>query len=243
MAASPKLVRTDAPLYRDVATALERAIHAGLWKPGEQIPTEAELEAKFGSSRGTLRMAIAELVRKGLLHPQPGRGTFVLGPSFDTLERYFRYERVGADARIEPSNEVLARREVPADEPVAAALGIAARSPVGYVKRVRHHESEPFLIVDSFFHMDAWKRISAADFTATPLYDLFKNEFGLYVVSADEFLRADLVNDEEARLLGVAAGNAVIRIERTAYTFEQRPIEFRRAVGRADRFRYHVRLE
>lgn len=243
MAARPKLVRTQAPLYRDVASALERAIHEGLWKPGDQIPTEAELEAQFRASRGTLRMAVAELVRKGLLHPQPGRGTFVLGPSFDTLERYFRYERLDGEARIEARNEVLEQRVMAADDAVAGALGVEPRSPVGYVKRLRFNGSEPFLLVESFFHADAWKAISEADFTATPLYDLFKNEFGLFIVSADEFLRADLVSDAEAALLGIASGNAVIRIERTACTFEKRPIEFRRAVGRADRFRYHVRLE
>jgi GntR family transcriptional regulator len=236
-------VRTAAPLYRDVATALERAIRDGVWKPGDQIPTESALETQFNSSRGTLRMAVSELVRRGLLHRQPGRGTFVLGPSFDSLERYFRYESLGGDARIAPTNEVLDRKLVAADAQVAAALGVAVKSQVAYVKRLRRHRGEPFLVVDSYFHMDAWSLVSGADFSAALLYDVFKNEYGLYIVRADEFLRADLVSVKEAKLLKIAPGSAVIRIERSAYSFEARPIEFRRAVGRADRFRYHVRLE
>lgn len=243
MAANLQLVRTAAPLYRDVAAALERAIRDGVWKAGDQIPTEAELESRFQSSRGTLRMAVAELVRRGLLHRQAGRGTFVLGPTFDSLERYFRYESLPGQSPIAPSNQVIEKGVVNADAETAAALGVAPRARVGFLKRLRMNHGEPFLLVDSYFPTEVWNEIARADLATHPLYDLFKNRFGLYVVSADEFLRADLVSAKEAKLLKITQGNAVIRLERTAFTFESRPIEFRRAVGRADRFRYHVRLE
>jgi GntR family transcriptional regulator len=242
---SIQFVRTAAPLYRDVMTALERAIHDGLWKPGDQIPTESELEKLFGASRGTLRTAITELARKGLLHPQPGRGTFVLGPSFHSLERYFQtlIERIGSDVPIVPHNHLIALGTARADDAVAAALDVKLNSRVGYLRRVRHHQDEPFLIVDSYFPTDIWQAIKGADFEAHQLYDLFKEQFGLYVVSAEEFLQADLADDTEAGLLAIASRSAVIRLERTAYTFEERVLEYRRAVGRADRFRYHVRLK
>ena len=126
-----EFVRTAAPLYRDVAAALERRIRSGAWKPGDQIPTEAQLEREFGSSRGTLRMAIAELVRQGLLHPQPGRGTFVLGPSFKSLERFFRYESRGRDARLSPQNRVLRHGVRKASAATANALGIPPGAAVG----------------------------------------------------------------------------------------------------------------
>jgi GntR family transcriptional regulator len=239
-AARLELVRTAAPLYRDVITALERAISGGVWKPGDQIPTEAELESRFGTSRGTLRMAIGEVVRKGLLHRQAGRGTFVIGPSLKTLEHYFRYESLASDPHIVPRNQVLGRRLVAADARVAAALGVAPDDEVACLRRLRHHRDEPFLIVDSYFPMEVWRQIAGANLETDSLYDLLKDEFALYVVSAEEFLRADLAEAEEAALLHIGAGEALIRIERTTYTFERRPIEYRRAAGRADRFRYHV---
>ncbi len=236
-------VRTAAPLYRDVAAALERRIRSGAWKPGDQIPTEAQLEREFGSSRGTLRMAIAELVRQGLLHPQPGRGTFVLGPSFRSLERFFRYESRGSDARLSPQNQVLRHGVRKAGAATASALAVPPGTEVGYVRRLRIHEGEPFLLVDSYFHPDEWQRIEAADFQRHSLYDQLRDAFGIYIIAADEYLRADLAATGEARLLNIPARSAVIRIERTACTFGSRPIEHRNAVGRADRFQYHVRLE
>lgn len=234
--------RTQAPLYRDVANALEQAIATGVWKPGDRIPTEAELEALFGTSRGTLRMAISELVRKQLLHRQAGSGTFVLGPSFKSLERYFRYESLASDPRIVPHNKVLDQRFVPADEAAASSLGIAVDTEVAYLRRLRYHQNEPFLIVDSFFPMPVWNTVASADFGSHSLYDEFKQRCGLYVVCVEEYLRADLANDTEAGLLGINVGSAVIRVERVSYTFGDQLVEYRRAVGRADRFRYHVCL-
>lgn len=242
-ATAPEFVRTAAPLYRDVAAALERRIRSGSWKPGDQIPTEARLEREFGTSRGTLRMAVAELVKRRLLHPQPGRGTFVLGPSFNSLERFFRYESVDEPARLAPTNRVLKRESIPAAAATAAALGIATGTEVGYVRRLRRHRDRPFLLIDSYFPHDDWLRFADADFERHSLYDQLRDDFGVYVIAADEYLRADLANASEARWLQIPPRSAVIRIERTAVTFERRPIEFRRAVGRADRFRYHVRLE
>jgi GntR family transcriptional regulator len=238
-----RLHRTGAPLYRDVAAALERAIRIGVWARGEKIPTEVELETQFGASRGTLRAAIGELVRKGLLYRQAGRGTFVLGSSFSSLERYFRYERMALDAQIIVRNEVLDKRVTVADAQSAAALHVAPGSRIGCVRRLRLHETEPFLIIDSYFPPSIWDRIEDADFTIHPLYDTLKDKFELFVVSADEYLRPSLASAEEAGLMQIAPGSAVIRLERIAYTFDAQPIEYRRATGRGDRFRYHVRLE
>lgn len=239
----PDFVRTDAPLYRDVAAALERRIRSGFWKPGAQIPPEGELEREFGASRGTVRMAIGELVRRELLHPQPGRGTFVLGPAFRSLERYFRYESTGTVARLSPVNEVLRRGRKAADAGVAAALAVEAGEDVGYVRRLRCHEGEPFLLIDSYFHPEVWQLIEDADFRTHPLYDALRDRFAIFITSADEYLSAGLARSPEARLLGIEPGSAVIRLERTARTFDERPVEYRRATGRADRFRYHVRLD
>jgi GntR family transcriptional regulator len=237
-----RFVRTAAPLYRDVAGALERALRERVWKPGEQIPTEAELEKRFGASRGTLRMAISELVRKGMLHRQPGRGTFVLGPEFQSLERYFQIERLDRRSQITPVVETMDRRIVTADERTAEGLGISPGEQVGYVRRLRFHENEPFQIVDSYFHMDFWRQIESTDFDVHAVYDQFKDSFGIYIVHADEFLRADLATKAEAKLLKVAAGSPVLRLERLAYSFGEQPVEYRRSVGRSDHFHYHVRL-
>jgi GntR family transcriptional regulator len=235
-------LRSGAPLYRDIARALEANIRAGDWKPGDQIPTEAELEAKFGASRGTVRLAVAELVRQQLLHRQPGRGTFVLGPAFEDLTRFFCYERSDSPSPIVPEARELARIVLPADACVSAALGILEGQPVAHVRRLRSYQQEPFLLIDSYFTMSAWMQIEAADFNVYPLYDLLRDRFGFYIIAAEEFLTAGLATPEEAALLAIEPADAIVRIERVASTFGEEPVEYRRCAGRGDHFRYHVRL-
>lgn len=240
--AAVRLVRTAAPLYRDVATALERAIRDGVWLPGERIPTEAELESQFGASRGTLRIAIGELVRAGHLRRHPGRGTFVTGPEYRSFDRFFRYERRGGEGPIIPATTVLERTTAPADARTAAVLRIEPGSTVGYSRRLRFHRGDPFLLNDCFFQPDIWQRIERADLAGPSLYDQMKDLFGITVTHVDEVLRADQATPEESELLAVPAGSPVLRVERTAFTFGDRPIEFRRAVGRGDHFQYRARL-
>ncbi len=235
-------LRTNGPIYKEVANVLEQRIRSGEWKPGDQIPTEAELETQFNASRGTLRAAVAQLVKQGLLKPQPGRGTFVLGPSFDSLERFFRYEGIGKAAQLSPEVRVLGRSIVKANKQTASVLGLASGAKVGRLRRLRLQKSEPFLVLDSFFSLEVWHQIEGADFTSHLLYDVLKDHHDLYIVSADEYLRAGLATDDEARLLNIEPRSAVIQIERIAYSFGNHPVEHRRATGRADRFRYHVKL-
>jgi GntR family transcriptional regulator len=235
------LVRTTGPLYRDVAAALEMKIRNGIWKPGEQIPSESELEQQFGASRGTLRAAVAQLVKKGLLNPQPGRGTFVCGPYFQSYERYFNYQRTGADARL-MSVKVLRQSRRKADKATAAALGIGVGEEVGHLRRLWLQNDEPFLLVSSFFAGDIWEKIEGASFDIHPMYQMLQDKHDVYILSGDEYLQAGLATKEESTHLKIAPNSAVIYIERIAYTFESRPVEHRIATGRADRFRYHVKL-
>jgi len=241
--ASLRFIRTAAPLYRDVAEAQERALREGVWKPGDQIPTEPELEKRFGASRGTLRIAISELVRKGLLHRQSGRGTFVLGPEYRTLTRFFRYERRDQPHAIVPEPTALESRTEPADARTAEVLRIEPGTAVGFVRRLRRHKGEPFQLLDSYFTPEAWAKVSKADFGIHPLYDDLKDKHDLFMLRADEFLRADLASEEEARHLEIAPRSPVMRLERIAYTFEDQPIEYRRSAARTDHFHYHVSLQ
>lgn len=240
--AEAAFARTDAPLYRDIARSLEARIRSGEWRPGTQIPTEAELETTFGASRGTIRLAVAELTRKHLLHRQAGRGTFVLGADFEDLTRFFRFERSDSPTPIVPQVRELSRAVVQADAAIAAALGLRTGEDVALVRRLRSYRDEPFLLIDSFFTMAAWAQIADADFNVFPFYDLLRDKFDFYIIAAEEFLTAGLASGEEAQLLAIAPSEAIVRIERIASTFGDERVEYRRCAGRGDHFRYHVRL-
>jgi GntR family transcriptional regulator len=233
----------EGPRYREIAKALHAELLTGAWRPGERIPTEPELERRFGVSRGTLRAGIAELVQAGLLQRQAGRGTFVLSPQFTTsFGAYFGFERRDREGPIDFETRCLARTAVTAGARQARALRLAEGAAIGHVRRLRVHEGSPFLVEDSYFAPSIWSAVQDADFTVAALYEHLRERFDVHMLSAEDYLTAEPAAEEFAALLDIPAGTPAICVERLTLTFNNQPAEFRLSVGRSDRFRYHARL-
>src|SRR6185503_14917161 len=71
------------PLYHQLKTALLRELEGGRWRPGDKLPTEDELIARFHVSRITVRQALRDLAQMGHIRREQGRGTFVQGPPLE----------------------------------------------------------------------------------------------------------------------------------------------------------------
>src|SRR5262249_51366501 len=67
----------DAPIYQFIAQELRNKIESGELKPGNQLPTERELQEIYGASRNTVRDAVKSLVNQGLIEAFPGKGMFI----------------------------------------------------------------------------------------------------------------------------------------------------------------------
>jgi DNA-binding LacI/PurR family transcriptional regulator len=67
----------NAPKHQRVYSALRQELQAGRWKPGQRLPSEAELVVRFGASRITVGRAVRDLQLAGLVERRPGAGTFV----------------------------------------------------------------------------------------------------------------------------------------------------------------------
>lgn len=235
--------RSGAPLYLDIAKQLHAELLRGTWRPGEQIPTESELEKRFGVSRGTVRAAVAELTRAQLLERQPGRGTFVLAPQFTaSFSQFFSYERKNRDGPLRFDTSCLVRRVIKAPPRHAAALRVTPGAAIAHVRRLRSQAGEPIVVEDSFFPMSIWHRIANADFTVTALYEEIRLRFDVHMLSAEEYLTAEFATLEMSRLLSIPRGSPVIVTERRTRGVKDDPAEFRLSVARSDKFRYHARL-
>lgn len=67
----------DEPLYLKIYQSLKQDIENGVYKPGDQVPTEGGLADLFHVSKITSKRALNMLAEEGLLSRQKGRGTFV----------------------------------------------------------------------------------------------------------------------------------------------------------------------
>jgi GntR family transcriptional regulator len=232
------------PRYQQLRDDLAQRINRQEWRPGDLIPSEAELSAAYGVAVGTLRKAIDRLVAEGVLERRQGRGTFVRRPRFNSsLFRFFRFQSPTGERPV-PESRILRRDRMPAPTAVASALRLAPQTPVVALSRLRLVDGQPLLAEEIWLEEARFAPLldlAPGDF-GDLLYPLYEERCGEVVVSAEETLTVETANPLQARLLGLEPGAPLIVVERVAFDLERRPIEWRRSRGPADRFRYHVEI-
>jgi GntR family phosphonate transport system transcriptional regulator len=139
-------------LWRQIASALQREIASGAHQPGGRLPTEAELSARFGVNRHTVRRALEELSRDGLVRVEQGRGSFVAEDVLDyTVEARTRFSEWIRKHNKEPSGLIRQLREVPAEPRVAAALGVRGGTKVVMLERLGLADDRPVSLTRHYF--------------------------------------------------------------------------------------------
>jgi len=236
----PRIARgPGTTVHTQIEDWLAGAIAAGRLAPGDRLPTEHDLAKWFGVSRMTLRHALAELARRGLVTRTVGRGggTFIAEPKLDrdftTLAGFSEQLRRHG---ITPGARVLAATEHPAGPTIAAALQITEEDPVYSVRRIRLADGRPLVLEHSHFPAAAFPDMLRCRLDGS-LYELLEVKYGQRPHRARERLEAVTASVREAEALEVEEGAPLMLVERTAYSQDGRPLEFARDLFRGDRTR------
>ncbi len=230
--------------YRRVKQQITEALRTGKWKHGQKIASEPQLAARYGVSVGTVRRAIGELEAENILVREQGRGTFVVSHTRDyMLDVFFRIVD-GSGQKELPTIDLLSMARGRADRATATRLRLAPRAPVLAIEALLWLRGRP-TILDRI-------RLPATMFGALgehlfahregTVYGLFQERFGITVVRAEERITAVVAGAREGRLLGVAAGAPLLRIERVAYTYKDVPVDARIRLVDSSRHAYLSRL-
>ncbi len=236
------------PLYQQIKGLILQSLQTGAWKPGESIPSEMELAARYRVSQGTVRKAIDELAGDNLLVRRQGKGTFVATHAEQHVQ--YRFLKLlpdqGGDLNTEgPAQRVIVDcKRLRASAEIARALALRAGDAVLQVRRVLSFAGVPTILEDLWLPGGPFKGLTAerlADYHG-PMYALFETEFGVRMVRADEKIRAVLPDDVQSQLLEVPASTPLLSVERIAYTYNDTPMELRRGLYRTDSHHYHNAL-
>jgi GntR family transcriptional regulator len=253
MAATPPTDAADAqapafsPLYQQIKGLILQSLEAGEWKPGEAIPSEMELAARFRVSQGTVRKAIDELAAENLVVRRQGKGTFVATHSEQHVQ--YRFLRLVPDSG-DPDSEgpahraVLDCKRVRASAEIARVLQLRTGDAVVQVRRVLAFGAVPTILEDLWLPGVPFKGLTAdqmADYPG-PTYAMFEVEFGVRMVRAEERIRAVAADAHQAQLLQVAEGAPLLSVERIAFTYNDTPMELRRGLYRTDTHHYRNEL-
>lgn len=235
------------PLYRQIKGLILKSLQAGEWKPSEAIPSEIEFAGRFRVSQGTVRKAIDELAADNLLVRRQGKGTFVATHAEQQVQ--YRFLQLIPDDGDPGSDgpalrEIVDCRRLRASADIARALALRAGDPVLEVRRVLSFTGVPTILEDIWLPGGQFKGLNAERLGAYhgPMYALFETEFGVRMVRAREKIRAVLPDSGQAGLLGVPRNMPLLSVERTAFTYDDRPMELRRGLYRTDRHYYRNEL-
>lgn len=217
-------------LWRQIVSKLQGDIASGALIPGTRLPTEAELSAQFGVNRHTVRRALEELSRDGLVRVEQGRGSFVAEDVLDyNVEARTRFSEWIRKHNKEPSGIVRQLRELPADQRVAAGLGLRGGSRVVLLERLGFADDRPVSLSRHYFPTVRLKGMLQALQTTPHITK------ALRAVGIDDYLRqqtrvtARLPTQTEAELLRMARNRPVLVTENVNVDRAGTIIEF--AVG------------
>jgi GntR family transcriptional regulator len=233
------------PLYQQIKSLIVRRLQAGEWRPGEAIPSEIELAARFKVSQGTVRKAIDELSAENLLVRRQGKGTFVATHAEERVQyRFLRLKPDDPDTVGSVKRELLDCRRLRAPSDIARALNLKPGDTVVEVRRVLHFSGQPIVLDDIWLPGHLFKGLTAerlSDYKG-PMYGLFETEFGVRMIRAEEKLRAVLADQAEADLLSVEVGSPLLSVERLSFTYDDQPVELRRGLYRTEAHHYRNEL-
>lgn len=227
------------PLYQQIKGLILKSLQTGEWKPGEAIPSEMELAARFRVSQGTVRKAVDELAAENLVIRRQGKGTFVATHAEQQVQyRFLKLLPDSGDLRLDgPAQRTITEfKRVRASADIAKLLALRSGDSVLHITRILSFNGVRTILEDIWLPSNSFKGLTADQMAHYhgPTYAMFELDFGVRMVRAQEKLRAVLPDQQQAELLGVTTTTPLLSVERIAFTYNDTPMELRRGLYRTD---------
>ena len=223
---------TFSPLYRQIKNLILQGLASGEWRPGEAIPSEAELAVRFNVSQGTVRKAIDEMAAENLVVRKQGKGTFVA--SHNDPRAFFRFLRVVPDKGgvAVPQSVPLECWRAKAGQEAARILDIPLGASINIVRRLLKFDGKPVVLDEIYLPGDVFQGLTLEILqnNQDSLYTLFETRFGVRMIRAEERIRDLAADRASAEPLQVDEGSPLLSVERVTYTYADKPVEWRRGL-------------
>ena len=231
----------EGPRYVQLKRVIENAIRDGAIKQGDALPAEREIAARVGLSRVTVRKAVQDLVRDGVLCQRHGSGTFIM----KRLERVEQSLSALTSFTEDMALRGISVRSVWLDRGIYlpspeefVALGLSSGQRVARVARLRIGNDEPLAIERAALSVESLPDPGAV---GASLYEALERT-GMRPIRAIQRISAALLGKPHAALLGVPPGSAGLHIARTSYLASGKIVEFTRSIYRGDAYDFVAEL-
>jgi GntR family transcriptional regulator len=215
---------SSTPLHQQFQERIHTLVQSGIWKPGDQIPSERELMQLAKISRATIRQGLTALVHEGVLEKEHGRGTFVTRTRYEQpLTAVYSFSQQLQLLGVQLDDTVLERERIPAGAELAQRLNVEVDAPLIYLKRLRRVGSTPMMVSIAYLPYDLCPDLLHGDLQSS-LYLQLTERYHLPILSATDRLEAIPADPATAQLLEIPRRSPLMYVQRTAYTTDNVPL-------------------
>ena len=210
---------------------------------GEAIPSERQLSSDLGVSRLTVRAALDDLVREGLLVRRHGSGTFVSEPKIAQELTMTSFTEDMQRRGMVAGSRTLDLRISPAGAHLGRLLHVSPSEPVVVIDRLRLADRATMAIETLHVRASLVPGLSAADLERQSFYELLLERYGIDIVGGVQTIEPTVTNETESEALGVPLHSPAFVFERTTRSGTGEIVEYVRSIYRGDRYRLVTELE
>ena len=245
MSTHEKLIPFSAvPLYSQLKELLRARILDGSYPSHSQMPSENELGKLHSVSRITVRQALNDLQKEGLIFKIHGKGTFVAKPkAFQNVSRLQGLAEFMSQMGYEVINQLVSFKFIAANSVIAERLKINEGEEITEIKRVRLINREPVSLEITYVSKILGKQLEKADLATRDIFLIIENDCGIALGHADLAIDAVLAEAELTKALRVEEGSPIMRIERLTHAADGVPLDFEYLYYRGDAFQYRLRID
>jgi GntR family transcriptional regulator len=209
---------------------------------GDAIPSERQLSTDLGVSRLTVRAALDDLVREGLLVRRRGSGTFVSEPKIAQELTMTSFTEDMRRRGMVPASRTLGLQVVPAGAHLGRLLRVSPSEGVVVITRLRLADRETMAIETLHVRESLIPGLTASDLEQQSFYELLEDRYGVVIASGMQTIEPTVTNESESAALGVPLHSPAFLFERTTHTPTGEVVEYVRSIYRGDRYRLVTEL-
>jgi len=214
------------PVYRQIRDVLVSEIHE-LYKPGDSLPAEKVLAARFGVNRHTLRRAVDELVSDGFVERHHGKGVFILETTINySIGRTTRFTETLQSQGRNTTSQVLRKQVIPSRGTISSRLKIMNGENVIFIETLRTVDSKPFCVISHFIPFASFPDVFK-NYDNGSLHEFINTHYGIELKREQSLVSAILPESTDASLLNMPRQMPVLRVKSLNLdAVSSKPIEY-----------------
>ena len=227
-------------VYSQIARSLEDEIQR-FYEAGDYLPSEQELALRYAVNRHTVRRAIEQLIKSGLVERQHGRGTVVLDLPVDyTIGKITRFTETLELMGQATSSDIIRKLVIPARDGVAHRLQLAQNAEVIWIESLRYANGKPMCVISHFLPQTQFPDLLNR-YDGGSLHDFLRQQYGVTLQRQESLVTAEIPQGDDAALLAMPMNRPLLRVKSVNVCTQQGlPLEYALTRFRADKIQLRI---